>query len=582
MATGQRRALRSQRARVDGPEGDALRRGLGWIRADLDRPHVLVESVAGDSHPGSTHLADLADRVAEAAHAAGGRPARYQCTDMCDGIAQGTDGMDYSLLSRDLIAGVCEMHARSGHFDAVVFISSCDKAVPAHLMAAARLDLPAVHVPGGAMAAGRRDTTVDQIGSLAAALRRGEVTIEEYQAWVDAAVPSCGACAFLGTALTSQAVAETLGLALPGTAVAPATGDTTAAAARAAGEQVLAHLQAGRTARSFITDASLRNAITVHAAIGGSTNLLLHLPAIAAEAGLSLDVGLFQEINDATPYLLDVRPAGTHPANLFWHAGGVPAVMWQIRDLLDLDALAGTGRPWGEELDRWRQRAQPSPALAARGLRPEDVLRPRERPLAPQGAIAVLHGNLAPLGAVVKRGAVAPQGRRVVGPALVFERQEDAITALARRAVRPGQVLIIRGEGPRGSGMPEQYYVTGAIAGDPELCHSVALVTDGRFSGASRGPCVGHVCPEAALGGPIAVVEPGDVVLVDIDQRRLDLLAAAQDPAEQWSPEHGQQLITQRLAGWRPPVAAAGGSVLDLYRALARPASEGATLRPPS
>ncbi len=572
--------LRSQAARVAGPEGDALRRGMGWSHAELASPHVLVESVAGDSHPGSVHLTGLADEAMAGVTAAGGRPARYTCTDMCDGIAQGTDGMDYSLLSRDLIAAVCEMHARSGHYDAVVFISSCDKAVPAHLMAAARLDLPAVHVPGGAMSAGRGNVTVDQIGTIAAALRRGELSIEEYRAWVDAAVPSCGACAFMGTALTSQVVAETLGLAQPGGAVAPAAGTEIASAARSAGELVLDHLRAGRTARAFVTPGSLRNAMAVHAAIGGSTNLLLHLPAIAAEAGHAIDLTVLQQINDAVPYLLDTRPAGTHPANLFWHAGGVRAVLNEIRDLLDLDALAATGRPWGEELDRWRP--QPSPVLAARGLTAADVIRPRETPLEQRGATAVLSGNLAPLGAVVKRSAVDPAGRRVVGPAVIFECQEDALSALAERRIRPGDVLVIRNEGPRGSGMPEQYYVTGAIAADPELSRSVALVTDGRFSGASRGPCVGHVSPEAAVGGPIAVLEPGDVVLVDIEARRLDLLGAPGDAPASWSPANGQRYLDARLAAWRPRPAPPSPGILGLYRRLAGPASLGGTLIAPT
>lgn len=576
-------ALRSQAARIAGPEGDALRRGMGWSHRELALPHVLVESVAGDSHPGAVHLMGLADEVAAGVTGAGGRPARYMCTDMCDGIAQGTDGMDYSLLSRDLIAAVCEMHARSGHYDAVVFISSCDKAVPAHLMAAARLDLPTVHVPGGAMAAGRGGATVDQIGTIAAALRRGEITTAEYREWVDAAVPSCGACAFMGTALTSQVIAETIGLAQPGGAIAPADGPEIAEAARAAGALVLEHVRAGRTARDFVTAGALRNAMVAHAAIGGSTNLLLHLPAIAAEAGLTVDLGELQEINDRVPYLLDTRPAGTHPANLFWYAGGVPELLWRLRDLLDLDALAATGRPWGEELPRLRAAAAaPPPVLGGQGLTGDDIIRPRDNPLADQGAIAVLRGNLAPLGAVVKRSAVAPEGRRVVGPAVIFERQEDALTALAQRRIRPGDVLVIRNEGPRGSGMPEQYYVTGAIAADPELSRSVALVTDGRFSGASRGPCVGHVSPEAAAGGPIAVLEPGDIVLVDIDARRLDLLGAADDPPERWSAGRGQHLLDARLAGPRPPRQPLATGVLGLYQALATPASLGATMLPPS
>jgi dihydroxy-acid dehydratase len=289
---------------------------------------------------------------------------------------------------------------------------------------------------------------------------------------------------------------------------------------------------------------------------------------------------VLQEINDTVPYLLDTRPAGTHPANLFWHAGGVPALLNEIRDLLDLNALAATGRPWGEELQRWRP--EPSPVLAARGLTAADVIRPRDSPLDERGAIAVLWGNLAPLGAVVKRSAVDRAGRRVVGPAVIFECQEDALTALAQRRIRPGDVLVIRNEGPRGSGMPEQYYVTGAIAADPELSRSVALVTDGRFSGASRGPCVGHVSPEAAVGGPLAVLEPGDVVLVDIDARRLDLLGAPDDPSTSLSAANGKRHIDTRLAAWRPRPAAPSPGILGLYRRLAGPASVGGTLIPPS
>lgn len=579
------RELPSQIARRAAPEAEALRLGVGWTRRELDLPHVLVESVAGDSHPGSVHLSGAVDAALQAVRASGGVPARYTCTDMCDGIAQGTDGMDYSLLSRDLIAGVTEMHARSGHFDAVVLVSSCDKAVPAHLMAAGRLDLPTVHVPGGSMAAGRGDTTVDQIGAIAAKLRRGELTPEQYRAWADSAVPSCGACAFMGTALTSQVLSEVLGLAPPGSAVVPAASSRLADVARQAAALVLDHVAAGRTARDMLTAAAFRNAMVVHAAIGGSTNFLLHLPAIAAECDLRIDFAELQRINDAVPFLLDTRPTGRLPANLFWHAGGVRRVMWEVRGHLDLDALAATGRPWRAELDEWVESGgltAPDDALVRRSLTPEDVIRPLSRPLDPRGAVVVLHGNLAPDGAVTKRSAVSPDARRLTGRALVFESQEDALAAIVARVVRPGHVVVIRNEGPRGSGMPEQYYVTSAIDADPELSHTTALVTDGRFSGASKGPCVGHVCPEAAVGGPLAVVRDGDYVLVDMDAGRLDLLGEDGDSEDVLSPARGAAMIEARFVTWRPPPRPVGTSVLAMYRATAGSAARGAVMTAPS
>jgi dihydroxy-acid dehydratase len=568
--------------RRQAPEQDPLRLGVGWQRADLDKPYVLVESVAGDSHPGSVHLHSLVDQVAAAARDAGGAVARYTCTDMCDGIAQGTDGMDYSLPSRDLIAAVCEMHARSGHYDAVVFVSSCDKAVPAHLMAAVRLDLASIHVPGGAMEAGPGDTTVDQIGSLAAAMRRGELDLDAYRRWVDSVVPTCGACAFMGTALTSQVVAEVLGMALPGTAVMPASGPEIQAAATMAGTTVLEHLRNGLTARDFVTDAAIRNALVVHAAVGGSTNLLLHLPAIAAEADIDFDLQRVREVHDRVPYLLDTRPAGTYPANLFWHAGGVPRVMWELRDHLDLTALAATGRQWGAVLEDWqragRMRGQ-SDTLRARGLTAERIIRPASNPLDPQGAIAVLFGNLAPEGAVAKRSAIAAAARRVVGPARVFDAQEAALDAVTARTIKPGDVVVIRNEGPRGSGMPEQYYVTSAIAADDELHDSVALITDGRFSGASKGPCVGHISPEAWDGGPLALLREGDTVLVDVTAGRVDLLLDGEDDA---AVLRGTEELQRRRAAWRRPDTSTERGALAMFRSTATSASRGATMRPPA
>ncbi len=504
---------------------------------------------------------------------------------MCDGIAQGTDGMDYSLLSRDLIAGVTEMHARSGHFDAMVLISSCDKAVPAHLMAAARMGLPAVHVPGGSMTAGKGDITVDQIGAIAARMRSGELSVEEYRNWADNAVPSCGACAFMGTALTSQVLSEVLGLAPPGSAVLPAAGERLAEVAEQAARLVLEQLAAGRTVRDFMTSAAFDNAMVVHAAIGGSTNFLLHLPAIAGELGIRIDLRRLQQINDKVPFLLDTRPTGRLPADLFWHAGGVRRIMWEVRNHLDLEALSATGRSWRVELDEWVGSGglgQTCEHLQRRGLGPEDVIRPVDRPIDKQGAIAVLRGNLAPDSAIVKRSGVVPEARRLLGRALVFERQEDALTAIVDRTVQPGHVVVIRNEGPRGSGMPEQYYVTSAIAADPRLSTSTALITDGRFSGASQGPCIGHVSPEAAMGGPIGVIRDGDFLLIDIEAGVLALMGEEGDSPEQLTSDHGSQIIAGRLVGWTPPPAPSGTSVLSLYRALAASAVDGAVLRAPT
>lgn len=572
--------LKSQLNRAAAPEADALRLAVGWKEEHLHLPYVLVESVAGDSHPGSVHLNRLA-QAAGAGAATGAAVAHYTCTDMCDGIAQGTDGMDYSLPSRDLIASAVEMHANSGYYDAVVLVSGCDKAVPAHLMAAARLDLPTMHIPGGSMPSGRNDVTVDLIGTLAARMRRGEISREEYGAWVRDAAPSCGSYAFMGTALTSQVLSEVLGFALPHTAVAPSVGEFIDSTAHRAGVTLLERLNKKITARSLITPGSLRNAMVVHAATGGSTNFVIHLAAIAAEAGMELDLDELQHINDTTPYLVDIRPAGRFPANLFWHAGGVPRIMRELKSRLDLDCISGTNRSWGDELESLEANGyftEPDQELTRRNLAWTDIIHTDDAPMQSQGAIAILRGNLAPEGSVVKRTAVEASARQLIGSALVFEDQETALDAITDRVVRPGHVVVIRNEGPRGSGMPEQYYVTSAIAADAELVSSVALVTDGRFSGASLGPCVGHVSPESAVGGPIGLILTGDIIEVDITHCRLNLLGDATTDAADLSAAMGDALLAVRAAN--PPVRppASTGGYLGLYRHLAQSAMAGARL----
>jgi dihydroxy-acid dehydratase len=572
--------LHSQEMRRLGPEGDALRIGIGWTEEDLDRAYVLIETTGGESHPGSVHLDKVAEEVRKGARAENAATARQTCTDMCDGIAQGTAAMDYSLPSREIIAAAAEMHARAGHFDAVVLVSSCDKAVPGHLIAAARLGLPAVHVPGGSMPAGRGGITVDQIGRMAMQMRRGEVSEQEYSTWRVNAAPSCGSCAFMGTALTSQVVSESLGLALPGTAASPAGGAFLREQAAASGAAAVRLLRAGITSRDILTPQAFENAYTVHAAVGGSTNFLLHFPAIAREVDVPFEHATLQAISDRTPFLLDVRPSGKHPANLFWHAGGVPAIMDQIKDLLHLDALTVTGRTLGENLEALRESGwweERHAHLRKMGIEPDDVIRPRAVPLSPMGSLALLRGSLAPEGAVCKRVGVTGATRRV-GPARPFDSQEEALAAITEGRIRPGDVIVIRYEGPRASGMPEQYYVTATIAEMDELNEHCVLVTDGRFSGASKGPCIGHVSPEAAAGGPIALIEAGDLVAVDLERRTLDITGLHGVEA---TPEQVAAALCERRARWTPPPPRYGSGLLALYTATAASPSLGGMMLPP-
>jgi dihydroxy-acid dehydratase len=572
--------LHSQEMRRLGPEGDALRIGIGWTEEDLDRAYVLIETTGGESHPGSVHLDRVAEEVRKGARGENAATARQTCTDMCDGIAQGTAAMDYSLPSREIIAAATELHARAGHFDAVVLVSSCDKAVPGHLIAAARLGLPAVHVPGGSMPAGRGGITVDQIGRMAMQMRRGEVDAEEYSTWRVNAAPSCGSCAFMGTALTSQVVSEALGLALPGTAASPAGGEFLRQQAAASGAAAVRMLRSGLTTRDILTPEAFENAYTVHAAVGGSTNFLLHFPAIAREVGVPFEHGTLQAISDRTPFLLDVRPAGKHPANLFWHAGGVPAIMDQISDLLHLDCLTVTGRTVGENLEALRgagwleERHQ---HLRRMGIEPDDVIRPRATPLSERGSLVLLRGNLAPEGAVCKRVGVRGATRRV-GPARPFDSQEEALDAITNRRIVPGDVVVIRYEGPRASGMPEQYYVTATIAEMDDLNEHCVLVTDGRFSGASKGPCVGHVSPEAAVGGPIALIEEGDLVAVDLEARTLDIVGLH---GVEMTPEEVARELDARRSRWTPPPPRYGAGLLALYTATASSPTLGGVMLPP-
>lgn len=536
----------SQEIRKIAPEMDPLRMGMGWKAEDLGKPQILIESTFGDSHPGSAHLLSLANCAAEGVAQAGGKGARYFATDICDGMAQGHDGINYSLASRDVICSLCEIHANATPFDAGVFIASCDKSVPALLMAIGRINIPSVMVTGGVMQAGPNLLTLEQLGKYSAMYQRGEITEKELTYYKHNACPSCGACSFMGTASTMQIMAEALGLMLPGTALMPAMHPDLQQAAVTAGQRAVELAKMGLRPRDFVTEESFENAILVHAAISGSTNSLLHLPAIAHEFGLSIDETTFDRLHRNAHYLLNIRPAGEWPAEYFYYAGGVPAIMEEIRDCLHLDVRTVTGKTLGENLQELKENGfyeRCDSFLKKTGLQRRDVIRPYDEAFDTNGSIAILKGNLAPLGAVVKHTVVPKEMHKAVLRARPYNSEEEAIAAVLHHDVQPGDAVIIRYEGPKGSGMPEMFYTTEAIASDPLLGASIALITDGRFSGASKGPAIGHVSPEAAEGGPIALVEEGDLIEIDLHNRVLRLCGLHGEPKTE---EEIQEALSQR------------------------------------
>ena len=579
------RELTSQKMRALSPEMDPLRIGTGWTPEDLAKPQILIESTAGDSHPGSVHLDRLAEAVREGVARAGGYGARYTCTDICDGESQGTDGINYSLASREIIANMIEIHAGATPFDAGVYLASCDKGMPANLMGLMRADIPAVVVPGGTMNAGPEMLTLEQLGMYSARYERGEIGREKLDWAKRNACPGCGACSFIGTASTMQIMAEALGLALPGSALMPASSPDLLDCARQAGGRAveMAGCEAMRPSR-IVTMESFENAILVHAAISGSSNCLLHLPAIAHELGIGITGDTFDRLHRGALYLLDVRPAGRWPAECFYYAGGVPAVMEQIRDRLHLDVMTVTGKTLGENLEKLRQdgfyercagRLAEFNTRYGCSLTGQNIIRPAQAPLGTNGSIAVLKGNLAPEGAVIKHTACPPEMMRAVLRARPFDSEEACLAAVLRHEVKKGDAVFIRYEGPRGSGMPEMFYTTEAISSDKELGRTIALITDGRFSGASTGPVIGHCSPEAADGGPIALVEQGDLIEIDVAARRLDIVGVA---GERKTPEEIDAILARRRAAWRPRDPKYTKGVLRLFSALAASPMKGAYL----
>lgn len=575
--------LISQKMRKLSPELDPLRIGSGWKKEDLSKPQIFIESTYGDSHPGSAHLNRLVEQVRKGIMDEGGFGARYFCTDMCDGESQGTDGINYSLSSREMIANMIEIQAQATPFDGGVFISSCDKGLPGNLMGLARVNIPSIVVPGGTMNAGPDMLTLEQLGMYSAMYSRGEIDASKLDWAKHNACPSCGACSFIGTASTMQIMAEALGLAIPGSALMPSTSSSLDRIAYNAGRQVVKNtLKGGLRPSDIVTAKSFENAILVHAAISGSTNCLLHIPAIAHELGITITGDDFDRLHRNARYLLDIRPAGRWPAETFYYAGGVPRIMEEIKRHLHLDVLTVTGKTLGENLEElekshyFEECEEHLHAFNQRygvNIKREDIIRPYDKPIGTGGSIAILRGNLAPEGAVIKHTACPKEMFKAVLRARPFDSEEECLAAVLEHRVEKGDAVFIRYEGPKGSGMPEMFYTSEAISSDKELGRSIALITDGRFSGASTGPVIGHCSPEAIDGGPIALVEEGDLIEIDVDERKLNIVGIK---GERKSLEEIDKILAERKAKYIPKKPRYDKGALGIFSRFAASPMKGA------
>jgi dihydroxy-acid dehydratase len=527
-----------------------VRRGvLSGTGADIeecqDKPLIAVANSATEMNPGHMHLSSLAARVKDGINAAGGIPFEFNVPAPCDGLAEGNEGMCYVLPQRELIADMVETHIRSMRFDAVVMIASCDKIIPGMLLAAARLDLPAIFLTGGPSAIAVRHTHS----------YKGTISPHDYQNPEDKLSclksASCGACEVMGTANTFQCLTEAMGMSLPGSAVVPAFHADRARIARRTGFRIVSMLEEDLASRKIMTEKSLENALMVCQAIGGSTNAALHLPAIAHELGLDIGLQDFNRVSKKVPTLLSVAPNGPYGVLDLYAAGGVPAVMKRIESDLHVDAVTCTGQSVGDVLKSAR-------------IEDEAVIPEQEKAHSPEGGIVALFGNLAPEGCVIKQSAVAEDMKTFTGTARVFESEAAALKAMREKTIREGEVLVIRNEGPKGGpGMPETLAVTMSLS--MSGYRKVAMITDGRFSGASAGPCVGHISPEAADGGPIGAIENGDRISIDIPARKIRVHLTDQE-------------IEARLAAAEPQVSEPPQGYMRRYVKWVTSAAKGAYL----
>ncbi|HBY03585.1 MAG TPA: dihydroxy-acid dehydratase [Desulfotomaculum sp.] len=535
----------------------SLLNALGFVSEELDRPMIGVVNSFNEIVPGHMHLNELTDCVKAGIRLAGGTPVEFPCIAVCDGIAMNHSGMKYSLASRELIADSIEVMAQAHQFDGLVMVTACDKIVPGMLMAAARLDIPSIVVSGGPMMAGRyqgRDISLSNVFEAVGAVRAGKMTDDELAEIEESACPGCGSCAGMFTANSMNCLTEALGIALPGNGTIPAVSSARRRLAKLTGIRIVYLVNEDIRPSMILTEQAFENGLTVDMALGCSTNTVLHLPAIALEAGIKIDLNKVNELNKKTPNLCRLSPVGPHFMQDLDEAGGIPAVMNELakKGLLSLDARTVSGTV-GEQ-------------IKGRQVYRRDVIRSVEEPYSPDGGVAVLMGNLAPQGAVVKKSGVDEQMLKHQGPAKVFDSEEEAFKGITSGAIQKGDVVVIRYEGPRGGpGMREMLTPTATIAG-MGLDRDVALLTDGRFSGATRGASIGHIAPEASLGGPLAIVRDGDIIDIDIPGGRLNVQLSDEE-------------IKNRFAVWSPPEPRVKTGYLAKYLRMVGPASEGAVVR---
>jgi dihydroxy-acid dehydratase len=536
----------------------SLLKALGYVEEELDRPLIGVVNSYNEIVPGHLHLNEITACVKAGVRLAGGTPVEFPAIAVCDGIAMNHSGMKYSLASRELIADSIEVMAEAHQFDALALVTACDKIVPGMLMAAARLDLPAIIISGGPMLAGRfkgRDVSLSNVFEAVGAVRAGKMTVEELTVLEESACPGCGSCAGMFTANSMNCLTEALGMALPGNGTIPAVSAARRRLAKLTGIRIVKMIGEDLRPSAIFTREAFENGLAVDMALGCSTNTVLHLPAIAGEAGVEIDLDKVNEISKKTPNLCRLSPIGSHFMQDLDEAGGIPAVMHELaqKSLLHLNVCTVAGDSLGKLIE-------------GRQVFRREVIRSVEEPYSPGGGIAVLKGNLAPQGAVVKKAGVDKEMLIHQGPARVFDSEEEAVGGIASGTIRKGDVIVIRYEGPKGGpGMREMLTPTATIAG-MGLDREVALLTDGRFSGATRGASIGHISPEAFEGGPLAVLRDGDIIEIDIPQNKLGVRLTEEE-------------IKARLAAWRPPAQKVTRGYLSRYVRLVGSASTGAVFK---
>ncbi len=536
----------------------SLFKAMGYTDEEIARPLIGVVNSYNEIIPGHIHLRTVTEHVKAGIRMAGGTPVEFPAIGVCDGIAMGHVGMKYSLASRELIADSVEVMTMGHPFDALVLIPNCDKIIPGMLMAALRLNIPSIFISGGPMLAGKlRGKPIDLITVFegVGAVKSGKMTARQLKEIEDCACPGCGSCSGMYTANTMNCMTEALGMGLPGNGTVLAVDSARMRLAKETGMKIMELLKKNIRPRDIATIAAFKNAIAVDMALGGSTNTVLHLPAIAHEAGIRLDLDLFNQIGAKTPNLCKLSPAGAHHIEDLEAAGGVQAVMKEISKLgvIDQKAMTVSGQTVAKNL---------------KGTRVYDysVIRSVKNPYSPDGGLAIIKGNLAPEGGVVKRSAVSADMLVNEGRARVFDSEDDAIAAIMGGKIKSGDVIVIRYEGPKGGpGMREMLAPTSALAG-MGLAESVALLTDGRFSGGSRGAAIGHISPEAAEGGPIALVKEGDRIAIDIPKRKIALLVSAEE-------------MKRRKKAWKPPKPKIQSGYLSRYASLVTSGSTGAILK---